>query len=110
LVERRGSCNSSNGGSWAKYENIDMKSQGDKEYIGDGRSKMSFEDLFRKVEEKSWSAISMAGHDFAAFKSFRYQLEPKHCKPTDGYTNIFYIYTRPPGTEPPPGCDDCTIV
>ena len=88
------------GGVWAKYENIDMCGQGDVETIPDWRSKMSFEELLQKVEEKNWSAISIGEFGFAAIKSLRYQLSPSHCKPSEGYKNTLYIYTRPPGSVP----------
>lgn len=100
------------GGSWARYKNIDMLGKGDKEFILNGKSLSTLEDWMKMVEEKNWSAISVvdfnyADFKYAAIKSFRYQLDASHCDPCDGYTNTFYIYTRPPGSKPPSDC--CTI-
>lgn len=95
------------GGSWTRHKNIDMCGKGDKELVQNWRSAMTLEDLLRKVEEKNWSAISVGDFGFAALKSFRYQLEPHQCSPTEGYTNTFYIYNRPPGSKPPGDC--CAI-
>jgi len=95
------------GGSWARYKNIDMFGKGDKEFILNGKSTSTLEDWMKMVEEKNWSAISVVDSNYAAIKSFRYQLDASHCDPCDGYTNKFYIYTRPPGSKPPSDC--CTI-
>eukprot|EP01038_Epipyxis_sp_PR26KG_P009686 gene9686-13039_t len=100
-------CNT--GGYWTRYKNIDKCGQGDKELIQNWRSTMTLEDFLRKVEENNWSAISVGDFSFAAMKSFRYQLDASHCKPTQEYTNTFYIYSRPPGYNKPPPGGCCTI-
>ena len=55
---------------------------------------MSVADLKKKIEQNGWSAISVGAFDFAAMKSFDYQLEAHHCHPTRGYTNTFYIWHK----------------
>ena len=94
---------SGGGGSWTRFENIDMYDQGDVDLIQDWRSKMSLEDLLRKVEENDWSAVSIGDFDFAVLKSFAYQLQPSHCRPSRGYRNTLYIFIRPPT------CCSCSI-
>jgi len=80
------------GGTWRKYTNIDMCFQGDAEIIGDWKRKHSIDDLKRIVERKGYSAVCVGSFGHAALKSFDYQLEATHCKPSQGYTNELYIF------------------
>merc|ERR1712038_845846 len=66
--------------------------QGDVEFIKNWRNTHSLEDLKRHAENKGYSAFSIGGFDFAAFKKFNYQLDIDHCKPSRGYTNSIWIY------------------
>lgn len=77
---------------WEEYENMDMCGQGDVEFIGNWRSKHSVDDLKRIAEEKGYSAFSIGGFDFCAFKKFDYQLTVDHCKPSRGYKNSIWIF------------------
>jgi len=78
---------------WAEHVNMDMCGQGDVEFIKNWRSTHSIEDLKKHAESKGYSAFSIGGFDFAAFKKFEYQLNIDHCKPSKGYTNSLWIFT-----------------
>jgi len=78
---------------WDEHTNMDMCGQGDAEFIQNWRKTHTIQDLRKIAEEKGYSAISVGGFDFAAFKKFDYQLTINHCKPSKGYTNSIHIYT-----------------
>merc|ERR1712183_321478 len=73
-------------GYWTEHQNIDMYAQGDVEFIQKWKSRHSIEDLKKMVEQRGYSAISLNKQnkffDFAAFKTFDYQLEVHHTKPS----------------------------
>ena len=85
------------GGTWEKFDNLDMCGQGDVEIIEGWKGKYKVEDLQRMCEEKQYSGFSIGEFDHAALKKFKYQLKKSHCAPTSGYTNEFYLYTAPEG-------------
>merc|ERR1711997_343158 len=77
---------------WSEHVNMDMCGQGDVEFIKNWRNTHSIDDLKRIAENKSYSAFSIGGFDFAAFKKFNYQLNIDHCKPSKGYSNSIWIF------------------
>jgi len=77
---------------WEEHVNMDMCGQGDVEILKNWRSKHSIDGLKQIAEEKGYSAFSIGGFDFAAFKKFNYQLTVDHCKPSRGYSNSIWIY------------------
>jgi len=98
VVEKKDSTR----GHWDAYENIDMIDMATVEYVKNWSRNTTLDDLKRKVEESSWSAISisnMPNMPHAALKSFPYQLEPSHCG--KGYNNTLWIYTPPYGQRKP---------
>ena len=70
-----------------------MAYQGDVEIIHNWRKKHSLDELMRKVEQNGYSAISVGKFHQAVLKKFPYQLTADHCKPVQGYTNTFYIWS-----------------
>jgi len=78
---------------WKEHTNMDMCGQGDVEFIKNWRKMHTIQDLRKIAEKKGYSAISVGGFDFAAFKKFDYQLTINHCKPSKGYSNSIHIYT-----------------
>ena len=78
---------------WKEHSNMDMCGQGDVEFIKNWRKTHTIQDLKIIAEEKGYSAISVGGFDFAAFKKFDYQLTINHCKPSSGYSNSIHIHT-----------------
>jgi len=78
---------------WNEHTNMDMCGQGDVEFIQNCRKTHTLQDLRKIAEEKGYSAISVGGFDFAAFKKFDYQLTINHCKKSKGYKNSIHIYT-----------------
>ena len=79
---------------WTAHQNIGTpKGQGDVEIILYWRKKHSLDELMRKVEQNGYSAISVGKFHQAVLKKFPYQLTADHCKPVQGYTNTFYIWS-----------------
>jgi len=94
----KNSTGQARGGVWTEYNNMDMCGQGDVELVQNWTSKYSLEELKRYVVEKNCMAISLSpgnkSFNFAAIKNFNYQLKHEHCKPSKGYQNTLYIYTK----------------
>ena len=81
------------GPGWSAHQNIGMPGQGAVETIHNWREKHSLDELMRKVEQNGYSAISVGKFHQAVLKKFPYQLTADHCKPVQGYTNTFYIWS-----------------
>ena len=79
--------------------------QGDIQIIPDWKKSHTVDQLKAIVEHNGYSAVCVAGNnefDFAAIKSFDYQLTAERCKPSSGYTCTIWIYQRPKGVKPKP--------
>jgi len=70
---------------WVVHEDIDMCGQGDVEIIPNWRATHSIDSLKKIVESKGYSAFTVSNglpaFDFAALKSFDFDVKREHCKP-----------------------------